>query len=361
VAFASGYFKTSYAADLAVVETRTRWVLLVLLLAGLLVLPFFASAFMVDLLSQAFLTVMAAVALMLLTGYTGQISLGHAGLLAAGAFTTAIMYKEISALAPWFSGVSILFTLPASALVGGVLGLIFGLPSLRLKGLYLALSTLALYFIVHFVGSEYQTTRGDATGVSLDPPSLFGARLNDPVAWYFVLLLFVLITILFAVNLVRSRTGRAWMAIRARDVVAESLGVNVAFYKVASFVVSSAITAMAGCLWAYFRGFVSVDAFSLVKNIEYIAMVIIGGLGSILGAVLGAVFIVLLPYLIDFLADLLALPSRLTTYLMAVKYAAFGLIMIVFLLLEPEGLVGLWRRIRDYFLLWPFKHKPLGS
>jgi branched-chain amino acid transport system permease protein len=353
MAFASGYFKTSYAADLRVVETRTRWVFFVLLVAGLLVFPLVATAFMLDLLSQVFVTLIGAVALMLLTGYTGQISLGHAGLLAAGAFTTAILFNETKA--------PIWLTLPASGAVGALLGVIFGLPSLRLKGLYLALSTLALHFIVIYVGSEYQTVRGDATGISLDPPSMFGLTLEDPIAWYFVLLLAATLTTLFAINLVRSRTGRAWMAIRARDVVAESLGVNVAYYKVASFVISSALTAMAGCLWAYFRGFVSVDAFSLVKSIEYIAMVIIGGLGSILGAVLGTVFIVLLPYVIDYLSDLLSFPSRLTTYIMAIKHGTFGLIMIVFLLLEPEGLVGLWRRVRDYFMLWPLKHKPLAG
>ena len=150
------------------------------------------------------------------------------------------------------------------------------------------------------------------------------------------------------------------MAIRARDVAAEAFGISVAFYKVLAFVVSSAITSIAGCLFAYYHGFVSVEAFSILMTIEYVAMVIIGGLGSILGAVFGTVFIVLLPYLIDEAVDTFTVPARLSTYLFAVKYASFGLIMIMFLVFEPRGLVGIWKRIQNYFVLWPFKHRSLG-
>jgi branched-chain amino acid transport system permease protein len=289
---------------------------------------------------------------MLLTGYAGLISLGHAGLIAAGAFTTAILFKELNA--------SIFVTLPASGLVGALLGVIFGLPSLRLKGVYLALSTLALHFIVTYFGSEYESKRGYATGVIMDPPKLGPVTIEDPRLWYYVLLFAACLVLILAVNLVRSRTGRAWMAIRARDVAAEAFGISVAFYKVLAFVVSSAITSIAGCLFAYYHGFVSVEAFSILMTIEYVAMVIIGGLGSILGAVFGTVFIVLLPYLIDEAVDTFTVPARMSTYLFAVKYASFGLIMIIFLVFEPRGLVGIWKRIQNYFVLWPFKHRSLG-
>ncbi|MFH1489856.1 MAG: branched-chain amino acid ABC transporter permease [Pseudomonadota bacterium] len=347
--YASGYFKTNYAGDLGLVETRTRRVCLCLFLVFLVIYPFLASPFWLDLVSQVCLALIGALALMLLTGYAGLLSLGHAGLIAAGAFTTAILFKELNA--------PILVTLPASGIVGALLGVIFGLPSLRLKGVYLALSTLALHFIVTYIGAEYESQRGYATGVVMDPPSLGPITIEDPRLWYYVLLVFALLVLMMVLSLVRSRTGRAWMAIRARDVAAEAFGINVAFYKVLAFVVSSAVTSIAGCLFAYYHGFVSVEAFSILMTIEYVAMVIIGGLGSILGAVFGTVFIVLLPYLIDEAADTFTVPSRLTTYLFAVKYASFGLIMIIFLVFEPRGLVGIWKRIQNYFILWPFKHR----
>lgn len=350
--YASGYFQTNYAGDLSLVETRTRWVYLVLFLVFLIVYPFMASPFWLDLASQVCLAFIGALALMLLTGYAGLISLGHAGFIAAGAFTTAILFKELNA--------SIFVTLPASGLVGALLGVIFGLPSLRLKGLYLALSTLALHFIVTYAGSEYESKRGYATGVIMDPPKLGPFTIEDPRLWYYVLLFAAFLVLILAVNLVRSRTGRAWMAIRARDVAAEAFGISVAFYKVLAFVVSSAITSIAGCLFAYYHGFVSVEAFSILMTIEYVAMVIIGGLGSILGAIFGTVFVVLLPYLIDEAADTFTVPARMSTYLFAVKYASFGLIMIIFLVFEPRGLVGIWKRIQNYFILWPFKHRSLG-
>ena len=349
MAFASGYFKTSYAGDLAIVETRARWIGLMVLLTALTVLPLLGSPFLVDLANQVFLALIGSVALMLLTGYAGQISLGHAGFVAAGAFTTGILVKELQA--------PIWLTLPASGIVGAALGIFFGLPSLRLKGLYLALSTLALHFIVIYVGAEYETKRGFATGIVLEPPHLGPFVLQDPSAWYFVLLIASLLVIIFAVNIVRSRTGRAWMAIRDRDVAAAAFGIKVSGYKLSAFVVSSVLTSISGSLFAYYQGFVSAEAFSLFLTIQYIAMVIIGGLGSILGAVLGTFFVVLLPYSIDFIMDQFSMPSRLTTYMFAVKQSSFGLIMILFLILEPTGLVGLWTRIRDYFLLWPFKYR----
>ncbi|OGP90714.1 MAG: hypothetical protein A2156_13870 [Deltaproteobacteria bacterium RBG_16_48_10] len=353
MAFASGYFKTTYESDLSLVETRSRWVCLVALIVGLTVLPILASAFVLDLANQVLLALIGSIALMLLTGYAGQISLGHAGLIAAGAFTTAILYKEL--------GAPIWITFPASALTGAVLGFTFGLPSLRLKGLYLALSTLALHFIVAYAGAEYETQRGFATGVIVDPPSLGPITIQDPRLWYYVLCFLDILLVIFALNLVRSRMGRAWMAIRDRDVAAEALGIKLSFYKLSAFMISSVLTSIAGCLFAYYRGFVSVEAFSLLMTIQYVAMVIIGGLGSILGAILGAIFVVLLPYIIESVVKVFHVSTRLTTYMFSINHVMFGLIMIVFLVLEPSGLVGIWIRIRNYFILWPFKHKTLGD
>jgi branched-chain amino acid transport system permease protein len=349
---ASGYFRTRYDEDSALLGTRTRRASFTVLVAILAAYPFLAGPFLLDLANQVLLASVGAVALMLLTGYAGQISLGHAGLLAAGAFTAGILFKEF--------GAPIWVTLPAAGLVGALLGFVFGLPSLRLRGLYLAVSTLALHFIVIYAGGEYETRRGFSTGVVIDPPRLGDWTLTDARGWYCVLLAASAATTLFALNLLRSKTGRAWRAIHGREAVAEALGIDVPRAKLAAFVVSSALTALAGCLFAYYRGFVSAEAFSLFLTIQYVAMVIIGGMGSVLGALLGSVFVVLFPYVIETLMGVLGLGERIASVIFAINYAAFGLVMILFLVFEPQGLVGIWRRVQAWFLLWPFKQRPLG-
>jgi branched-chain amino acid transport system permease protein len=348
---ASGYFRTSYGEDLALVGTRLQRVSLVALAIALIGFPLIASPFQLDLACQVFLTCVGSLSLMLLTGFAGQISLGHAGLIAAGAFTVGILFRETNA--PFW------VTLPAAALVGALLGIIFGLPSLRLRGLYLAVSTLALHFVVIYLGGEYESRRGFSTGIVIDPPKLGTMSITDNRAWYFILLVAAAATLLLCANLLRARTGRAWRAIRTRETVAEALGIGIAGYKLLAFVISSAMTAVAGALFAYYRGFVSVEAFSLFLTIQYLAMVIIGGMGSLLGALLGSAFVTLFPYLIE--SSLLALPGAQSyaSLLFAVNYSAFGLVMILFLIWEPLGLVGIWHRVQNYFLLWPFKHKPI--
>lgn len=350
---ASGYFRTGYGQEMALTKTRLERASLCVFVVALLAYPYLASAFYLDLATQVLLASIGALSLMLLTGYAGQVSLGHAGLLAAGAFTAGILFKEFNA--------PIFVTIPAAACVGALLGVIFGLPSLRLRGLYLAVSTLALHFVVVYLGGEYESKRGFSTGITIDAPVIFGFRLYGGRVWYFILLAFAAATLLICVNLLRGRTGRAWRAIHSHETVAEALGISVAGYKLLAFVISSAMAAVAGALFAYYRSFVSVEAFSLFLSIQYVAMIIIGGMGSLLGALLGATFVTLFPYLIE--AILLKLPDAQSYagVLFAVNYAAFGVVMILFLVFEPQGLVGIWRRIQTYFLLWPFKHKPVAG
>lgn len=350
---ASGYFRTDYAQDLALMQTRLERGSLLVFILLLGAFPFIADAFYLDLACQVFLAAVGSLALMLLTGFAGQVSLGHAGLLSAGAFTAGILSKEVGA--PFW------VTVPAAAVAGAVLGVVFGLPSLRLRGLYLAVSTLALHFVVVYLGGEYETKRGYSTGIVIDPPEILGIRIYGGTLWYFVLLAFAAAALLICANLMRSRTGRAWGAIRAHETVAEALGIGVARYKLLAFVISSAMAAVAGALFAYYRGFVSVEAFSLFLSIQYVAMIIIGGMGSLLGALLGAVFVTLFPYLIE--GALMSLPNAqaYAAVLFALNYAAFGAVMILFLVFEPQGLVGIWRRLQAYFLLWPFKLRPLGG
>lgn len=350
---ASGHFRTDYRQDMVLIGTGLERTGIAVFALMILVFPFLASAFQLDLACQVFLASIGALSLMLLTGYAGQISLGHAGLLAAGAFTAGIMFKQLQA--PFW------VTIPSAAIIGALLGIIFGLPSLRLRGLYLAVSTLALHFVVIYLGGEYEARFGYSTGIVIEPPSIAGWSITDGRAWYFILLVAALATLMIAINLLRGRTGRAWSAIRSQETVAEALGISVPGYKLLAFVVSSAITAVAGALFAYYRGFVSVEAFSLYLTIQYVAMIIIGGMGSLLGALLGAFFVTIFPYIIE--AALATLPGaqRYAEVLAAVNFAGFGMVMILFLIFEPLGLVGIWRRVQNYFLMWPFKHRPAAG
>jgi len=350
---ASGYFRSDYTQDLALLKTRLERAVTVALGGALFVFPAFASPLLIDLASQVFLAIIGALALMLLTGYAGQVSLGHAGLLAAGAFTVGILAKELNA--PFW------ITLPAAAVVGLALGLVFGLPSLRVRGLYLAVSTLALHYLVIYGAGEYEARRGFSTGILVDPPTIAGKAMTDARGWYFILLTAAGAALIICANLLRARSGRAWAAVRSNETVAEALGISVAAYKLLAFVTSSMLTALAGALLAYYRGFVSVEAFSLFLSIQYVAMIIVGGMGSLLGAILGATFITLLPYGIETAVAVIAGTRGYASVLFALDAAAFGAVMILFLLFEPQGLAGMWRRIQTYFLLWPFRHAPLGG
>jgi branched-chain amino acid transport system permease protein len=329
-----------YAQELALLGTRARRVRFAIALAALVVVPFVATPFLLDLANQVLLASIGALALMLLTGFAGLISLGTAGLLAAGAYSVGVLVREVGA--PFW------VTLPTAAVLGALIGLIFGLPSLRLRGLYLAISTLGLHFVAVYLGGEYEAREVLATGIMIDSPSIGGWSLSSDRAWYFVLLGFVALTLLISVNLQRTRTGRAWRALRERDVVAGALGINVQRFKLMAFMVSATMTAIAGALFAYFRNFVSIDAFSLYLTVQYVAMIIIGGMGSIPGALLGAGFVILFPYAIEAIAAFL--PARFSNAVFALDYAAFGVVMILFLLLEPAGLMGILRRTKNAFV-----------
>ncbi len=350
---ASGYFRTHYGQDSALLQTRLERWSAATGIAVALAFPLVASSFQIDLASQVFLASIGALSLALLTGFAGQVSLGHAGLIAAGAFTAGILAKEVAA--PFW------ITLPASAICGAVLGVVFGLPSLRLRGLYLAVSTLALHFVVVYIGSEYETKRGFSTGIVVDAPVIAGVRLAGGRFWYYTLLLFSALSLLVCLNILRSRTGRAWRSITANETVAGALGINVAAAKLSAFIISSSMTAVAGALFAYYRGFVSAEAFSLYLSIQYIAMIIIGGMGSLLGAILGAIFVTLFPYAIEGVVAFLPDAQRYAGAISAINYAAFGVVMVLFLVFEPLGLVGIFKRAQNFFLLWPFKQRPVGG
>jgi len=352
----AGQFKSTYAADQAVFPIRQDRIIGGLaLVAAVVALPLVADEYWLQAVLIPFLIYsLAALGLNLLTGYAGQVSLGTGGFMAVGAYAAYNLALRIPET-------NLILVLLFGGLMATLVGILFGLPSLRLRGLYLAVSTLALHFVVIYLGGEYETKRGFSTGILVEPPSLAGFKLSGGRFWYFVLLAAAALSLLICINLLRSRSGRAFRAVHARETVADALGISIAGTKLLAFVISSAMTSVAGCLFAYYRGFVSVEAFDLFLSIQYVAMIIIGGMGSLLGALLGAAFVTLFPYAIEALLHLLPNADKLAGDIFAVNYASFGVVMILFLVFEPLGLVGIWHRLQNYFLLWPFRYRPLAG
>jgi branched-chain amino acid transport system permease protein len=208
---------------------------------------------------------------------------------------------------------------------------------------------------------QYQAAISYGSGFSLSPPSLIGFDISSEPRWYYLLLPIALLVLLINLNWLRSAFGRAWMAIHHKDVAAEALGVNVHLYKLLAFSASTSLTCFAGALWAWHTGFVSVEAFDFHLLIQYLAIVIIGGLGSVLGTILGAIFVMVLPHLITTAVERLPMLKGLGTQVFELQIGLFGVIMLLFLILEPRGLVGIWMRVRAYFQLWPFKYRAWES
>lgn len=347
--------RTDYLQANEVLHRPYQQVLIVFVVIVAALIPAVSSNFFVHLLNLSFLAAIGALGLMLLTGFCGQISLGHAAFLAIGGFTTVILIVHV--------GAPFILVVPASALSGALLGFIVGLPSLRFRGVYLAISTLAMHYAIIFLATFYQTKFGQAAtaGIPIPDPMIGPFTLSGDREWYYLLLVLLALLTAGCVNLVRTRPGRAWMAIRDRDIAAEALGVNLARYKLLAFVVSSSLASMSGSLLAYYSNVVTVEKYTLDLAVIYVAMVIVGGMGSILGALLGALFITLLPFGIDAVFDFLPREWRFGSTLFGVQVGAVGVCIIVFLLFEPKGLAEIWRRAETYFDRWPFRYRPLES
>lgn len=345
--------RTGYQQDMQLLDSGfvRFWAIAGLLVA--LTLPFLLSNFWTGIANQAVIAIIGALALNLLMGTTGQISLGHAGFIAAGAFTAAALVTHFDA--------PIVICLIAAAIVGAILGVLVGLPALRLKGLYLAVSTLAAYFVIVVGLGQYQAAISYGAGFTMPPAGILGFMIESERTWFYVLLPIALGVVLLNINWLRSAYGRAWMAIHHRDISAESLGINAAAYKLLAFSASTALTCFSGALWAYHTGFVSVEAFDFHMLIQYLAMVIIGGLGSILGCILGAVFVIVLPHLISYATEAIPFLQGMGSQVFELQIGLFGVIMLLFLILEPRGLSGIWARVRFYFQLWPFKYRSWES
>jgi len=349
----SPYLKASYFEDMAIraFETPFRKKCLVLGVIFGLLFPLFAPSFFTHVANLVAIASIGALALNLLVGNAGLLSLGHAGFMAAGAFTTVILTVNLK--------MPIWIVLPVAAIVGSLLGLVSGLPSFKLKGIYLGLSTLAVHHIIHYGCSEYQYYLGSGFGIVIKEPSLGPLILSGKITWYYFLWIFAAGVALLITNWLRSKPGRAWVAIRDRDIAAEASGINIGYYKILVFVLSSGITTMAGSLYAYYTAVASIEEYSFGMTISYLAMIIVGGVGSVLGSFLGAFVITVLPFALMYLAGSFEVSFVIKEYFAIIKSGTFGLVIILFILLEPLGLAEVWRRIRVYFELWPFRFKPL--
>ncbi|WP_338499205.1 branched-chain amino acid ABC transporter permease [Delftia tsuruhatensis] len=342
-----GTLKESYIADAALFDSRTQRIWLAVAGALLVLFPFMASDYWLYLACLVSINVASATGLNILTGYTGLVSLGQAAFMGLGAYTVAIVQAR------W--GTPVLFNLLAGGLVAMLGGIVVGLPSLRVKGLYLAIATIAASFIAHFLFANLRLTGGTA-GLTLQPATVFGVALDTSFRLYWVIVPVTLLMLLGAANLFRTRTGRAFIAIRDRDISAEVLGIPLLRYKLLSFGLSSFYAGVAGGLWAYFFRVVTPESFPLLMSIFFLAAIIVGGMGSILGSILGAVFMTMVPELLKLIVDLLPGGSELTVFLSPVRTMVFGLLIIVFLVFEPQGLAQMWRRLRRFFHLWPFRN-----
>lgn len=346
----SGLFKTSYKADMALFGSPFLIFWGIVLFAGLFFLPFLISDYYLHITNLIALASIGALSLNMLTGYTGLISLGHAGFLAVGAFTTAALAKQL--------GVPFVIVLPASIVMGALAGLLAGLPALRLRAVYVILSTIAMQFIIVLVATDFETRTGHVGGIPISPPSIGPLAFDSPKKWYFLIMGVTLIVSIFCINLLRTKIGRAWMAIRDRDIVAWALGVHIGYYKVLAFMFSSAVASLAGSLSSYYLGFATTTEFTIWLSMFYLAMIIVGGLGSIMGSFLGAILITLLPYVLSDAFRTIGVSPALQGRIFAVQYAILGFIISLFLVLEPDGIVGIWRKwVRPYFELWPFKFR----
>jgi branched-chain amino acid transport system permease protein len=347
----SGIFSTSYARDRALIRTRAQWVTLALFIVILLILPWFASERLVAVANLMLVTSIVVVGLQITTGYAGQINLGQAAFMGVGAYAASVVEVKV--------GLPFWVAVPVAGLVAALAGWLFGMTAKRIKGFYLALTTIAAQFIFHFVVLNLPSSwLGGVNGFSLEPARLGTFLFNTDRSLYYLFLVVTMVMVFGAFGILRSRHGRAFVAVRDDDVAAGMMGIDVAGAKSRAFVLGAFYAGIGGALWAYQVRFVSVDQFTLFHSIWFIAMMIVGGLGSIVGALIGTVLIRGVQEAITSLGpDLVErIPSLSSDLIFASMNVFLGLIITLFLLLEPKGLMHRWNILKTNYRLWPFHH-----
>jgi branched-chain amino acid transport system permease protein len=356
-------FKTSYEQDLGLFRDNVQRNWYVALLGALIVLPRALPDYTSDI-SLVFIYGICGLSLMVLAGYTGLVSLGHAAFLGIGAYTHVYLMHDLRL--PWVVSVGV------ACIVTGAVGVLVGLPALRMTGVYLTIATLAFALIIQEVFARWDRVTGGLKGKPVDKPVIFGISFAGDLAFYFLCLAVLIGVLWLTANLLRAPTGRAWVAIRDSEVAAQSMGVNLAVYKTMAFAYSAALMGIAGALFAHKIAFLAPDIFSVLLSIQLLLMVVVGGLGSLHGAMYGAVFVAILPVVISqardavpaFVAAALApLGTGVATgaFVMSDRFVKqpglepglFGLILVLFILFEPLGIYGRWAKIKLYFALFP--------
>jgi len=345
----SGQYKTRYRDDIKVFQTKFVKCWLAALLMILIIFPFLAGHYLIYTANLCGIAVIGALGLNILSGYTGQISLGHAAFIAIGAYASTILSLRL--------GMPFWISLPLAGVISAMSGLIIAIPCLRLRGLYLAIATFAFHFIVEYVIVHWNGLTNGTGGLTVPEPAVFGFPLDSDRKIYYLILFLVVCGAAFATNLFRTETGRAFIAIRDNDISAEVIGIDITKYKIRAFMLSSFYAGIAGGLYGVTLSFIGPEHFTFLMTIEYLAMVLVGGVGTIAGTVFGAIFMTLLPEGIRMLKDAFAQDYPfLMTRMADLQAGCYGLVIILFLIFEPTGLFGVWIRVRNYWKGWPYSY-----
>jgi branched-chain amino acid transport system permease protein len=344
----TGTFCEDYGRDMAIFHSRLQRVSVVSFIILLFACPLFSSDRVLTILTMMGIAVISVHGLNILTGYCGQISIGHAGFMAVGGYTSAILCAKL--------GVPFWVALPCAGLAAGLAGLIFGLPSLKIKGFYLIMATIAAHFIIIWTILQLYSITGGADGLSLPRASIGSLSLSSKTNYFYMVMAFTCLSTLVAKNIVRTRAGRAFIAIRDNDLAAEVMGVSLWSYKLQAFFIGCVYAGVAGSLLIHYYSFASTDQFPFMDSVWYLGMLIVGGMGSTAGAVFGAVALKLLDELVTIAGPAL---SAVVAPQAAASLAliSHGLVIIIFLIFEPRGLHHRWEMIKAYFRLWPFSQE----
>lgn len=342
----SGVFQETYGKDMSIFRTRSQWIWLIVFLIFLFTVPLYSSNQIVTLITIIGISLISVLGLNILTGYCGQISLGQAGFMAVGGYISAVLTAKLG----WpFWG-----ALPVSALLTGVIGLIFGLPSLKIKGFYLIMATIASHFIIIWVILHLTNITGGPNGLAVPRPTIGGWVIQGAGYCYLVMIM-AIFAVYFAKNIARTRTGRAFIAIRDNDLAAEVMGVNLWRYKLLAFFIGCVYAGVAGSLLVHYVAFATTEQFPFTDSVWYLGMLIVGGMGSTIGAIFGVVFLRLLDQLVTVIGPILAMlvvPQAAASLSLIMR----GLVIILFLIFEPKGLAHRWELVKAYFKKWPFSH-----
>ncbi|PKG85614.1 branched-chain amino acid ABC transporter permease [Colwellia sp. 75C3] len=348
-----GDFRTSYKQDNTIFETKTiRWVTIFTIIA-LCFAPLVVDGYFITLLIQISYLGIAALGLNILVGYTGQISLGHGAFFGFGAFASAWLNTSFH--------IPVFLCIPLAGFLTMGVGMMFGAPAARIKGLYLAIATLASQFIIEDFFARADWFSGGSSGSMAEPVSLFGFTFDTDQSFYYIALFSLVFMFIWGCNLMRSRDGRAFVAVRDHYLSAEIMGVKLNKYRLLSFGISSFYAGIGGALYAHYLGYVSAEGFTIMMSIQFLAMIIIGGLGSIKGTLMGVIFMVFLPEVLESGVGLMKMTDwgnipMVVDGLAYIKEMAIGLVIIGFLIFEPEGLAHRWAQIKNYWKFYPFAY-----